>query len=261
MVIDPQQFLVQGLASLFGGLLGVSLGAWLTGLYKTNGELTGRSEMIDAILSEVRGTAKATELSKIAARAEGINEIVNEVARTTNASEGAKIATRLERLDQILPEVRAVTETQKRIEASIVGGEWDRYWRLNQMRDAYGRLIGALYGLQEESYFLPERTPDSEAFRDAYDRFLKHASEFRVAAALTRIFAGERATLALQEYEHRVEVRRRVGVLDFTKQGQPALTELAHLHDELLEAAREDLHVYTGLSSSRVHKSCRPCEN
>src|SRR5688500_15608057 len=123
MAVDNQQFLLQTLASLLGGILGVSLGAWLTGLYKIKGEITGRSEKIDEILAEIRETTKATE--------------------------SVKIATRLEQLEQILPEVRAVTETQKRIETRVAGGEWDRQWRLNQMRDAYGRLLAAVYGLQD----------------------------------------------------------------------------------------------------------------
>jgi hypothetical protein len=48
MAVDSQPFLVQGLTSLLGGLLGVSLGAWLTGLYKIKGEITGRAEKMDA---------------------------------------------------------------------------------------------------------------------------------------------------------------------------------------------------------------------
>ena len=44
MAADSQEFLLQGLTSLLGGLLGVSLGAWLAGLYKIKGEITGRAE-------------------------------------------------------------------------------------------------------------------------------------------------------------------------------------------------------------------------
>jgi hypothetical protein len=95
MAFDPEQFVLQGLGGLIGGLLGVSLGAWLTGFYKVRGELTGRAETLDSILSEVRATAKATE--------------------------GTKIDTRLEKLDSVLHEVKSVTDAQKRIEASGTG--------------------------------------------------------------------------------------------------------------------------------------------
>jgi hypothetical protein len=246
MAADPEQLLLQGLMSLFGGLLGVSLGAWLTGIYKIKGEITGRAEKMDAILNEVRETAKATELSKIAARAEGIDAIIKEVAQATQASEGAKIATRLEKLDQILPEVRAVTETQKRIEASVAGGEWDRQWRLNHLRDAYARLMAAVYGLQD-SYFVfanfaknPHEVPEAEA-READLLYRKYAAEFKTAAALTRIFAGPRATFALDDYERRIQARQQMTLP--SARPQQALKDLADLHHELLQAAREDLHV------------------
>lgn len=244
MAVDAQEFLVQGLASLMGGLLGVSLGAWLTGLYKIKGEITGREEKMDAILNEVRESAKASELSKIGARAEGINEIIKEVAQTTQASEGAKIAIRLEKLEQILPEVRAVTETQKRIETSVAGGEWDRQWRLNQMREAYGRLMAAVYGLQD-SYFIFanlanfSEVPNAEA-READLLYRKYAAEFKTAAALTRIFAGPRAALTLDDYEQRVQARQ---MQEQSARPRQALEDLANLHGELLHAAREDLHV------------------
>jgi len=248
MTVDAQQLLAQGLVSFISSLLGVSAGAYLTGLYTLKGQLTGRKEMLDDILREVKGTAKATELSKIEARAESINKIVDEVARTTKESESAKIATRLEKLDQILPEVRAVTETQKRIETSITSGEWDRQWRLNQMREAYGRLIGAVYGLQD--YFFIARafagSPDAAEdpdHRAAFEGYRKQAAEFKTASALTRIFGGPMASAALDEYEHRLQSRLRLSEL---RQPQQALKDLEILHYALLAAARADLHVNRG---------------
>ena len=245
MAFDPQLFFMQGLGGLLGGVLGVSVGAWLTGLHRVKGELTGRAEKLDAILAEVRASAKATELSKIAARTEGIDAIVHEVAETARASESTKIATRLEKLDQILPEVRAVTETQKRIEATVAGGEWDRQWRLNQMREAYSRLLAAVYGLQDYFHLArsfagpPESHPEAEA-RDAHDLYRKHAAEFKTAAALTRIFAGGRATAILDSYEHAIEARLRIPK---ALQAQQALKDLAQLHADLIQAARYELHV------------------
>ena len=158
--------------------------------------------MLEEILTEVKGTAKAAELSKIEARAESINKIVDEVALTTKKAESAKISARLEKLDQILPEVRAVTETQKRIETTITSGEWDRQWRLNQMREAYGRLIGALYGLQDHFFIAkafvgaPEAADDPD-FRASFESYRKVAAEFKTASALTRIFGGPRVSSAL----------------------------------------------------------------
>ena len=246
MSVDSQQFLLQALTSLLGGILGVTAGAWFTGLYKIKGEITARAEQIDTILAEVRSTAKATELSKISARAEGISSIIDEVARSTKASESTKIATRLEQLDQILPEVRAVTETQKRIETTVAGGEWDRQWRLNQMRDAYGRLLAAVYGLQDYFNFAgdidwnSDQAASPEA-QEAYSLYRKNAAEFKTAAALTRIFAGTPATLALDEYERRLKAR--ANAPHSTRSGQ-AFQDLANLHYKLIDAAKADLGVY-----------------
>ncbi len=245
MAIDPEQILVEGLVSFISGLLGVSAGAYLAGLYTIKGQLTGRKEMLNDILAEVKGTAKATELSKIEARAESINKIVDEVARTTKETESAKIAARLEKLDQILPEVRAVTETQKRIETTITGGEWNRQWRLNQMREAYGQLIGAVYVLQDYFYIAKffvgspnaEEDPD---YRAAFEGYRKHAAEFKTASALTRIFGGPKVSSALDEYEHRLRLRM---ALPEIQRPQQALKDLEHLHYALLEAARADLQV------------------
>ncbi|HVE72187.1 MAG TPA: hypothetical protein VNI54_12530 [Thermoanaerobaculia bacterium] len=217
---EPQTFLIEGLASLLGGLLGVSIGAWLTGIYKIRGELTGRAEKLDTVLHEVRATAKATE--------------------------GTKLDTRVEKLDQILQEIKAVTETQKRIEVNITGGEWDRQWRLNQMREAYARLLGALYGLQDYYHEIRALEPYSNnkqyeaEFRAADDLLRKTAAEFKTAAALTRIFAGPPAAFALDQYDKAAQFWAKMQSSEWPKQ---ALKEIADLHKKLLEAARDDLHV------------------
>jgi hypothetical protein len=196
---------------------------------------------LDTILKEVRETARTSELSKLLARAESIDAVVNEAAGVARASESSKIATRLEKLDQLLPEVKAVTETQKRIEATVTGGEWNRQWRLGQMRDTYGRLLAALYGLQDYYHHAPAgEAAGAESDEDLreYEGLRKVATEFKIATAFARIFCGIETWHALDKYDALVLSRKG---LPEAQRPKAAVHQLYELHKQLLKAAREDL--------------------
>ena len=82
------------------------------------------------------------------------------------------------------------------------------------------------------------RSPEDE------DRALKYVAEFKTGCALIYIFAGTAAINAVDSYNIDIEIaQRNISFSGRRSAQQSTVAALSRLHERLIGAAREDLHV------------------